>query len=112
MQFASLCIAVLGMASIVQAGPVGEAVSTSALAVNATMQKQPSMPLNPCDGVNAEPYLYHNYTEPDCPARFHARTDGTCELWYKWQFGDDGIQCATFCQQGESYAWSRLPFAN
>jgi hypothetical protein len=101
MYFRLLCFAVLVMPSIGQASPLGDVVSTSALATNATMQRQPSMPLNPCDGVNAEPILYHNYTEIDCPSRFHERTDGTCEQWYKWQWGDDAIQCATFCQQSE-----------
>jgi hypothetical protein len=62
------------------------------------MQKQPSMPLNPCDGVDAEPILYRTYTEADCPARFHEQADGTCEQWNTWQ---RPIQCGTFCQQCE-----------
>lgn len=51
---------------------------------------------NPCDGVNAEPILYHSYGEADCPANFHVQPDGTCSGW-----ASETNDCVSFCQQSQ-----------
>ncbi|KAB5560304.1 hypothetical protein GE09DRAFT_1220955 [Coniochaeta sp. 2T2.1] len=65
--------------------------------------------LDPCDGINASPVLYHTYGEPECPPNriFNYRT-GFCEGWDRRNEQED---CASFCQTSTIFTRAQeVPF--
>jgi hypothetical protein len=58
-------------------------------------KREISKALDPCDGVGAEPVLYHNYTVEHCEPKFNVK-DGVCDGWSTAE--PEGDWCATYCQ--------------
>jgi hypothetical protein len=57
---------------------------------------------NPCDGVNAEPILYHDYKNDVCPPRNKFTAPGQCQMQHKKVPGWNpfrGVQCAGYCEE-------------
>ena len=66
------------------------------------------VPRNPCDGINAEPALYHQYGTDVCPPKYSLKDDGSCP--YMNHIEND---CAAFCEIRTQFQYGQeQPFAN
>jgi hypothetical protein len=63
---------------------------------------------NPCDGVDGEPILYHDYKNDVCPPPLGFMSPGVCRMkkypndglwWYPFK----GFHCGGFCEENVSF---------
>ncbi|KAI1074066.1 hypothetical protein F5B20DRAFT_565097 [Whalleya microplaca] len=63
---------------------------------------------NVCDGKNAEPILYHEYGNKQCPPHWHFAKDGHCELPATKIGGFFGHKvCQSYCEVRTSYHYGQ-----
>ena len=88
--------------------------SMSLLAQLTTVSSFPSSKLekrNVCDWVDAEPVLYKQYYDTDCPPAKQLQPDGSCEVHPTDHF--DAGSCENYCQIRTNYFYGQeQPFPN
>ncbi|OIW31241.1 hypothetical protein CONLIGDRAFT_643245 [Coniochaeta ligniaria NRRL 30616] len=91
MDFTALCLFLILMVSHLGCGLPQHSNVSASPAEHAA--------LDPCDGVNGSPILYHQYNDEECPAMLHKQDDGYCEFWDTP--ATEG--CASFCQTNTTF---------